>query len=111
MWRRIFGPLVRNWHGIVEDVLGPVLSVPRHPIAMARFGLAAVPPATLARRVFETSEAQALFGGCAAHAFLPLERVLTSSFGTLLALSRACSRLAGRPGRIPSGARRAPAPT
>ncbi len=85
-WRRLFGPLVDKWEPLLADVLGPVLSVPRHPITMARFGLPAVLPASTLRRIFSTEQGAALFAGCAAHAFLPLERPLTSSFGILLGL-------------------------
>lgn len=85
-YRGLFGPLLRNWDRIVGHILGPVVRVPRHPLALARFGLSALPPASLLRRRFETAEAAALFGGCAAHAFLPLDRPLTSSFGTVLLL-------------------------
>ncbi len=54
---------------------------------MARFGLAAAPPASLQSPRFGTEEAAALFGGCAAHGFLPLRHLLTSAFGTLLVVS------------------------
>ena len=55
-------------------MLQPLLRVPRHPLAMASFGLRAVPPATWVARTFSTDEGAALFGGCAAHSFLPLDR-------------------------------------
>lgn len=86
-WRRLFAPLVARWDQILPSALGSLLSVPRHPLAMARFGLAAAPPASLQSRRFGTEEAAALFGGCAAHGFLPLRHVLTSAFGTLLVVS------------------------
>ena len=84
-WQRTFGPLVRNWPKLLPQLLGPVVSVPRHPLAMARFGVGAVQPATWLAKRFETEEGAALFGGCAAHAILPLTRPLTAAFGLLLA--------------------------
>lgn len=84
-WRRLFEPLVRNWSTLLPQLLGPVVSVPRHPFAMARFGIDAVQPATWVAKRFETEEAAALFGGCAAHAILPLTRPLTAAFGLMLA--------------------------
>jgi phytoene dehydrogenase-like protein len=52
---------------------------------MARFGAVAARPASWTVRRFATEEAAALFGGCAGHAMLPLNRPLTSGFGLMLA--------------------------
>src|SRR3989442_14775733 len=61
--------------------------MPRHPLAMARLGLAAVRPARmLARTTFRGERARALFAGIAAHSFLPLDAPLTASFGVVLAV-------------------------
>jgi len=86
-WRRLFEPLVRDWDRLAPQLMGPILTVPRHPVALARFGMNAVLPASLTQRRFTTDEAAALFGGCAAHAFLPLTHPLTSAFGITLALT------------------------
>ena len=86
-WRRLVGGAVRDWDAVVPSVLQPLLRVPRHPVAMARFGLRAVPPATWVARTFASDEGAALFGGCAAHSFLPLDRPLSASFGVMLAAS------------------------
>ena len=83
-WQRLFGPLVRDWSKMLPQLLGPVVSVPRHPVAMAKFGVHAVQPATWVAKRFDTDEAAALFGGCAAHAILPLTRPLTAAFGMML---------------------------
>ncbi|MFT3851217.1 MAG: NAD(P)/FAD-dependent oxidoreductase [Ilumatobacteraceae bacterium] len=69
----------------MPDVLRPLLRMPNRPVAMARFGLRAIPPASWVARAFSTDEGAALFGGCAAHSFLPLDRPLSASFGVLLA--------------------------
>ena len=87
-WRRVVGPLVRDWDALTDSILGPMLRVPRHPVTMARFGLRAVVPArTLARRTFEGDAARGLFAGLAAHAILDLGSPLTSSFGLTFAAS------------------------
>ena len=87
-WRRVVGPLVREWEGLTDSILGPMLRVPRHPVTMARFGLRAIWPAkTLAARVFEGEAARGLFAGLAAHAILDLGAPLTSSFGLTFAAS------------------------
>ena len=86
-YRRLLGPLVDRWEAIVESVLQPVVSAPRHPMALGHFGIRALPSATLVGRYLGDESASALFAGCAAHAFLPLTRPLTASFGTMLLLS------------------------
>ena len=87
-WRRVVGPLVRDWDGLTDSILGPMLRVPRHPVTMARFGLRAMWPAkTLAERVFDREAARGLFAGLAAHAILDLGAPLTSSFGLTFAAS------------------------
>ena len=84
-WRRLFGGLARRWDALAPDLLGPLLRIPRHPFAMAAFGLRGVrPAATLARRVFRTERARALFAGLAGHAVMPLEKPFTVSFALVL---------------------------
>ncbi len=86
-WRRLFQPLLRDWEALIPQILGPIVSVPRHPLVLARFGVNALVPASIMQRRFDTRQAAALFGGCAAHAFLPLTHPLTSAFGISLALA------------------------
>jgi phytoene dehydrogenase-like protein len=85
-YRRLLGPLVDRWEAVVESVLQPVLSPPRHPLAMGHFGLRALPSAALIGRYLGDESASAMFAGCAAHAFLPLSHPLTASFGMVLLL-------------------------
>ena len=83
-WRRVFGPLVRGFDDLADDVLGPIVRVPGHPVRLARFGLRAGLPATVLARRFRTPQAQALFAGSAAHVFRPLSRPATASAGVML---------------------------
>jgi phytoene dehydrogenase-like protein len=84
-YRRLVGPLVRDWPLLEEEILGPLVHVPRHPLAGARFGLLALRSAErLARTRFRTEGARALFAGCSAHSTLPLERTATAAFGLVL---------------------------
>jgi phytoene dehydrogenase-like protein len=86
-YRELLEPLVDSWPKIAKSVLGP-LTWPRHPIAMARFGIHALQPAvSLARRVFAGEPARALLAGIAAHSMIPLERRPTG--GVALALNLA----------------------
>src|SRR6185503_7766606 len=70
-----------------SELLRPVLHVPRHPLAMGRFGLPALLFATaLARIAFRAEPARALIAGLAGHSLLDLRRPLSASFGLVLGL-------------------------
>ena len=83
-WERVFGAPARGFAELSEDIMRPILHVPRHPLALARFGLGAALPATAIARGFAGEEAKALWGGCAAHAFTPLSRPMSASIGMAL---------------------------
>lgn len=83
-WASMFGPLTQHFDALSAEILRPVLHMPHHPVKLARFGAhAALPAVRLARR-WHTHEAQALFGGVAAHALRPLESPLSSAIGLAL---------------------------
>ena len=85
-YRRVMKPLVRDWEKLAVEFLQPMLHLPKHPIALGRFGIAAIAPAKLlAKLLFRTHYARALFAGIAAHSFLPLEALVSSAFGFVLA--------------------------
>lgn len=79
----IFKPVVRDWPLIAADVLAP-LHFPKHPIAMAQFGLKALTSATYFAKRFKTKEAKGLWGGMAAHAIQPLSNLSTSAIALVL---------------------------
>jgi len=84
-WKRLFGPLVRDREALGEELLQPIVHLPRHPLALARFGLPALRSAQgLARGRFREDPTRALFGGVSAHAMLRLDRPLTASFALVL---------------------------
>ncbi|MGI8605661.1 MAG: phytoene desaturase family protein [Gaiellaceae bacterium] len=84
-YRRLIGRFAADWPKLEREVLGPLVHVPRHPIALGRFGLAALLPATaLARLAFRGQRARALLAGGAAHSMLPLGRPASASFGLVL---------------------------
>jgi phytoene dehydrogenase-like protein len=84
-YRRLFAPLVEGWSELRDDILRPIAHVPRHPIALGRFGLTAIRSARrVAESRFRTDPARALFAGGAAHSFLPLERAASTSFALVL---------------------------
>jgi phytoene dehydrogenase-like protein len=84
-YRRLFAPLVEGWSELRDDILRPIAHVPRHPIALGRFGFTAIRSARrVAESRFRTDPARALFAGGAAHSFLPLERAASTSFALVL---------------------------
>ena len=80
-WRRAFGYPASRFDALSEDIMGPLLRVPHHPLKLARFGAPTVLPASTFARAFRTKEARALFGGVAAHTFRPLHYPMTSAIG------------------------------
>ena len=86
-YRKLFGPLVRNWDKLSSDVIGP-LRFPRHPLLTAHFGLLGLRSAvSVAQSHFEGERARALFAGIAAHSVLPLERAASAAVGLVLGAS------------------------
>jgi phytoene dehydrogenase-like protein len=86
-YRLLFEELVSRAGELYPDIFSP-LSFPRSPLLMARFGMAALMPATLlAKGLFRTEEAQALLAGNAAHTVLPLEHAMTSAVAVMLQMS------------------------
>jgi phytoene dehydrogenase-like protein len=85
-YARLMGPIVASWRQLTRDLLGP-FRLPRHPLALARFGVAGILPATLlARLVFRQPRARALLAGISAHSMLPLERPVSAAFGLVLGM-------------------------
>jgi phytoene dehydrogenase-like protein len=86
-WRRLFGPLVADADKLGAELLRPVMHVPRHPLALGRFGLPALLSASgLARVAFREEPARALLAGLSAHSMVDLHRPLSASFGLVLGL-------------------------
>jgi phytoene dehydrogenase-like protein len=89
--------IVDDWPLIAPDVLGP-LHFPKHPLAMARFGLPALTSAMHLSKRFKTDGAKALIAGMAGHSMQPLTNMATSGIALVLMLS---GHLKGWP--IPKG--------
>jgi phytoene dehydrogenase-like protein len=87
-YRRLVGSVAGAWADLEQVLLGPLLALPRHPVALGRFSAhALLPAARIARGTFATERARALFAGCAAHSMMPLERSPTAAFGLVLLAS------------------------
>ncbi len=94
---KLIQPVVNNWPLIAADVLGP-LTFPKHPLAMAGFGLKALTAATTLVEKFKTTAGRGLFAGMAAHSLQPLSNLDTSAAALVLL---AAGHLQGWP--IPKG--------
>lgn len=85
-WQRAVGDLAAGFDELAEDLLRPVLNMPRHPIRLARFGPRARcrPPPW---RVGFTPSGRARCSARAAHVYTRLDRPLTASLGLMILAS------------------------
>jgi phytoene dehydrogenase-like protein len=86
-FRRLFTPLVRDADKIWPDALGSLRSLPRHPIAMVRFGLPSLRSVQGLAGRFLGDEGQGLIAGAGAHSMRRLDAPMTGAFALILALS------------------------
>ena len=87
-YRRLMEPLAAQWDSLAWEFLQPILHLPRHPFKLARFGLQALRSASsVANSRFKNEPAKALFGGLAAHSFLPMEQRASAAFGLVLGMA------------------------
>ncbi len=87
-YRSLMEPIVSAWKDLIHDVLGPVFHLPKHPFALAGFGLTALQSATsVARKHFKTTRMQTLFAGMAAHSVVPLDFASTAAVALVLGVT------------------------
>ena len=104
---RVFGSPSRGFDALSEDIMRPILHVPRHPLRLARFGLPAAMPATLIAAQVQDR------GGAGAVGRLRRARLQPAVAADELVgrdgadLRRAPLRLAGRARRLARDQRRA----
>lgn len=86
-YQRLMISMVGDHDKILADLLGPLPLPPRHPLAIVKFGILALLPASVLVKLFFRGErARAVFAGMAAHSMIPLNIPLTASFGLMLSL-------------------------
>ena len=87
LYRHLMTPLVNDWGKLVNMTLAPLLRIPRHPIAMTRFGIPALLPLhTFAKMLFREERTRALFAGLSGHSMLTMGHVASASFGMVLGI-------------------------
>ncbi|RFM25772.1 phytoene desaturase family protein [Deminuibacter soli] len=82
-YRRLLEPVIKDWDMLLPELLGP-LHMPKHPLAMARFGWPALRAATTIAKRFKENKARGLWAGMAAHSIQPLTHLTTSAVGLVL---------------------------
>jgi phytoene dehydrogenase-like protein len=86
-YESLVGPLARSWRELSGEILAP-LHFPRHPLKMARFGMAGLRSASaVANQRFRGPRAKALFAGLAAHSILPMTQSASAAIGLVLAMA------------------------
>jgi phytoene dehydrogenase-like protein len=90
-YRRLVEPHVGRWPVLGDMLLAP-LRWPRHPLAMARFGLVGIRSArAIADARFTGPRARALWAGLAGHSMLRLDEAPSAAIALVLAvLAHAC---------------------
>ncbi|CAI9393595.1 NAD(P)/FAD-dependent oxidoreductase [Microbacterium sp. T2.11-28] len=85
-WRRLFEPVRDHLADVVEVTSDTLLRVPRHPLALARFGARAAGLGTpSANALLRTEAGRALWAGVAAHAPSRMPSLAGAGAGALLA--------------------------
>lgn len=82
-WISTFGPLSQRAPELASEILGPIVHIPRHPEALARFAPVALRSAAAVARRWRTPEVRGLYAGVAAHIYRPLGQPLTGSAGAM----------------------------
>jgi phytoene dehydrogenase-like protein len=85
-YRRLLGPLVGGFGGLIPDVLSPfhIPLRPRRALRLAWFGLHGLQPATWLARRFRDERARALLAGAAAHSVLQLSEPVSGAAALLM---------------------------
>ena len=88
-YRALMEPFAAKAGELFDAILRPVVApaVPKDPILLARFGALGLRSAMSVAGRFRTPQARALFGGAAAHSFLPLRKMGSASFGLAMMLA------------------------
>lgn len=88
-YRALMEPFAAKAGQVFDEILRPIVafSLPKNPLLLARFGALGLHSAMSVAARFRTTQARALFGGSAAHSFLPLGKMGSASFGLAMMLA------------------------
>jgi len=81
-------PFARRWSALTQDILKPLIHMPKHPGLFLSFGLKGIRSVEqTARSLFRTEKAQALFAGLGTHSIRPPDAPGTAGFALLMGAS------------------------
>jgi phytoene dehydrogenase-like protein len=85
-YRRLIGPLVSSFGGLIPDILAPfhIPLRPRRTLRLAWFGFHGLQPATWLARRFRDDAARALLAGVAAHSVLRLSESISGAAALIM---------------------------
>ncbi|MFB2118165.1 phytoene desaturase family protein [Parapedobacter sp. 2B3] len=86
-YRNLFAPLVQSWPRIDTHILGPMLKIPKDPLALASFGLKSLQSGKQIAARFRTREAKGLWAGIVAHSMIPLDALTSSAIAFVLTIA------------------------
>lgn len=86
-YRSLMEPLLRRWPLIEHHILGPLIRWPRHPLALARFGVSSLQSGKQIARRFRDRAARGLWAGMVAHSMIPLEARTSAAIGIVLGIA------------------------
>ena len=76
---------VKNSEEIMDEILGPIIRLPRKPINLLSFAIKAVfSVSSYSQNTFSGKDVPAILGGSAAHSMLSLDQTLTNGFAMIL---------------------------
>ncbi|SEN31818.1 Phytoene dehydrogenase-related protein [bacterium A37T11] len=81
---KLFKPLINIWPNIDSEMLGPLLTIPKHPIDLATFGLKALQSGKQIAARYQSKEARGLWSGLVAHSMIPLDDLTSSAIALIL---------------------------
>lgn len=106
-WKRTLSQLSDDFPTLSQDLFQPPFHRPHSPFTLAKNGLSLLRSADTISQRFSTAQARALFGGVAAHAFMPLTQPMSGSLGLVLSAAAHVNGwpvLRGGTGRLVSAA-------
>jgi phytoene dehydrogenase-like protein len=86
-YRRLMGPLVDAGLDLFDSLLSPFEVPPKHPIALARYGIRGIRSANGLVRRFGGERARALIGGLAGHSILSFSALVSGGYALALGSS------------------------
>ncbi len=86
-YRNLMEPLVDEWPLIDTHILGPMMKMPSHPLALAKFGLKSLQSGKQIAKRYQNKETRGLWAGIVAHSMIPLEAMTSSAIGFVLSIT------------------------